>query len=187
MKKLLFLVFAAMHIAIIIYNNVIIEEQSILRFFYSKNEAGNAMNTLAGNSLLYNAFNAYSKYTGAETGFGFYAPNVASDIILLQTTYDEAGKVLSIATPKFRSKEATIRYVSAMGLFMDKIDNRDTVHQKYMNAILKSIVLYTFNTKKDCRKVVTDLLVYNLPPARNIKNKAHASYLKLGHYEYHIK
>ncbi|OJW83620.1 MAG: hypothetical protein BGO69_04805 [Bacteroidetes bacterium 46-16] len=176
-----------MHIVCIVYNNVIIEEQSFLRFFYSKNEPGIAMSAISGNPLGYNIFNAYSKYTGAETGFGFYAPNVASDIILLQTTYDKTGSVISIATPKFHSKEAKIRYVSAMGVFMDKIDNHGAMHQKYLNAILKSIGLYTFNNNSTCRKVVTDLLVYDLPPANSIKNHAHASYLKLGHYEYNIK
>jgi hypothetical protein len=187
MKRLLFLVFAALHLTFIIYNNIIIEQQSILRFFYSQNETGSAMSALKSNSLVYDAFNMYSKYTGAETGFGFYAPNVASDIVLLQTAYDDSGRVLSIATPKFHSKEAIIRYVSAVGLFMDKIDNRNIVHQKYMNAILKSIALYSFNHKDRCRKIVTDLLVYNLPSASSVKNKVHASYLKLGHYEYSIK
>lgn len=52
-------------------------------------------------------FEAYGKYTGAETGYGFYAPNVASSCVLV--IEDGYGRKMQ---PMFTNYETTVRYLN---------------------------------------------------------------------------
>lgn len=185
MKKIVFLVFAALHLLVILYNNIIIQEQTFSQYFFQKKVNGVAQSTLEKCPHLADVFNIYSKYTGAETGYGYYAPNVSSDVVLLLTTKDANGKVTSISFPHFKSKEGRMRWTRVTSMFLDKINNTDSEHNKYLNSILKSIALWTFGKDPNTRSISADLLIYDLPDAKKVHDgKKRPCYIKLGHYEY---
>lgn len=186
MKRILFLAFILIHFSVIIYNNIIIEEQAITKCLYNKKCAGNALNVLNKVPSFLSAFTFYSQYTGTGTGYGFYAPNVSSQVVLMLTKIDDNGRVISIEPPTFYSRDANVRYNKALDIFLNKIDNHDSVYNKYMNLILKSIVIWTMDKDPRCKKVLADLLIYDLPVKEKIKN-THPHYLKLGHYEFFSK
>jgi hypothetical protein len=184
MKKILFILFAFFHLSMIIYNNVIAEEQALSQYLYNKNEPGAALRLLGSNPYCLEAFDFYSKYTGAETGYGLYAPNVSSDIVIMLTSMDERGRIISVESPQLSTCEARIRFSSAAGMFMEKTGQLDKTRNQYLNLVLKSIAMWAQEHKPGCKKVMADLLVYDLPTASQVQNERHPSYLKLGHYEY---
>lgn len=184
MKHILFIFFAVAHLSLVVYNNIIIEEQALNQYFYDKKEPGAALRLLAGIPYCLEAFDCYSKYTGAETGYGLYAPNVSSDIVIMLTSIDSRGRIITIASPQLSSREARIRFSSAAGLFMEKTGKPDKSRDQYLNVVLKSIAMWTQQQKPGCKKILADLLVYNLPTPDQIKQAQHPSYIKLGHYEY---
>ncbi|OJW83615.1 MAG: hypothetical protein BGO69_04775 [Bacteroidetes bacterium 46-16] len=184
MKKILFVVFVFLHFAIIIYNNVIVEEQTLISYFSGEKKAGSAYKFLNKIPFLGNSFSAYTAYTGTETGYGFYAPNVSSQTILLFTSKDSVGNIISVQTPKFHSAEALQRCFSAFDVFLDKLEIKNKNSERLLNAILKSMALWVLETNKGCRKVDADLLIYNLPKTSEIQNNKPANYIKLSHYEY---
>lgn len=184
MRKILFLLFAFLHLSVILYNNVIAEEQSLSRYYLDKQEPGHALGFLARWPLGMQAFDCYSKYTGAETGYGLYAPNVSSDIVIMLTSIDQHGRIISIESPKLSTCEARIRFSSAAGLFMEKTGKLEKTRDQYLNLMLKSIAMWTREQQPGCARVHADLLVYDLPTADEVKKEQHPSYIKLGHYEY---
>jgi hypothetical protein len=184
MKKICFLLLGLMHLTVIVYNNVIAEEQALSRYFYDKQEPGGALRLLAKHPRCLQLFDCYSKYTGAETGYGLYAPNVSSDIVILLTSMDGQGRILSVESPQLHTCEARIRLSSAAGIFMEKTGKVDKDRSQYLGLVLKSMAMWAQEQKPGCKKVFADLLVYDLPAAKEIRNERHPSYIKLGHYEY---
>jgi hypothetical protein len=184
MKKVLFVVFVFAHFAVIIYNNVIVEEQSLISYFSGEKKMGTAAELINKIPIVGTTFSLYSTYTGTETGYGFYAPNVSSQTILLFTSKDAAGNIISVQTPRFHSAEALQRCFSAFDVFLDKLEIKNKNSDRLLNAILKSMALWVLETNKGCKKVEADLLIYNSRKASEIKNNMKANYIKLSHYEY---
>jgi len=180
MKKILFISFLSVHLFVILYNNIIVEEQAINKCLLNKLEDGIALNALHKSSVTTKLFTAYSKYTGTETGYGFYAPNVSSPVVLMLTKFDVNGRLISVESPAFSSRDAMVRFNTSLDLFLDKVQNRDSKYNKYMNLVLRSIVMWTMQNDTNCKKVFADILIYDL----NKNSIAKPSYLKLGHYEY---
>ncbi|MBA3829027.1 MAG: hypothetical protein H0X33_08830 [Taibaiella sp.] len=186
MKRIFFLAFILIHFSVIIYNNIIIEEHVITKYLYNNKSNGRALNVLNNIPFLSGVFTFYSQYTGTGMGYGFYAPNVSSQVVLMLTKIDDKGNVIAIEPPKFYSKDANIRYNKALDIFLNKIDNHDSVYNRYMNLILKSIVIWTMDKDPRCKNVVADLLIYDLP-VKKVKANIHPHYLKLGHYVFSSK
>jgi hypothetical protein len=100
-------------------------------------------------------YNYYGRYTGAETGYGFFGINVRTNGLLIGEC---DGKKLS---PVFASYETSLRfftmansatdgYISeAEGRTPDSLRGSLTVKQAYDNLVLKNIA-FTLYTKYGC-------------------------------------
>lgn len=87
------------------------------------------------------------QYTGAETGYGFFGPNVSSDFIFEINIYDDKG----ILKNKFnriptKSKEGALRLGCINNMFIEKLDDIDEKHNRYLDIVLEQI---TKRIKKD--------------------------------------
>ncbi|RNA61041.1 hypothetical protein D1631_03360 [Chryseobacterium nematophagum] len=59
------------------------------------------------------AVSIFASYTGFDTGYGFYAPNVASDFVLTFELKDKNGNIIEEkAMPSFQKKESVVRYTT---------------------------------------------------------------------------
>lgn len=186
MKKILFLFFVIFHFSVIIYNNIKIEAKAISKHVFKETDENNVVER-PSNNIIHKVVSFYSKYTGTETGYGFYGPNVSSQVVLVVTKIDEQGRTISIDLPRLISHDANIRLCNAMDLFLNKIDNYDTTYDKYMNLVLKSMALWTMNTDIRCKKIIADLLIYDVRTNSYRSAKISPKYLKLGHYEFSTK
>ena len=187
MKKILILSFAALHLAVILYANIINEEQALTLHFKGKNESGKALSLLQKSPKLYKAFDIYGHYTGAETGYGFYAPNVCSQVIFMFTVLDKNNRPIFTDQIPFHTREAYIRSTRIGGSFLTRPPEKDNIQNKYLSALVKSMALWALDTHPGGHKVMASLLLYNIPTDfKAIKNNTKANYIKIEQYAYSL-
>jgi hypothetical protein len=187
MKKVIILICVALHFSVIIYSNIISQEQTLTYFLKHKKEAGKAHKLLQQCPALLTAFDTYGYYTGAETGYGFYAPNVSNQVIFMFTVKDKNNNIISTDQIPFHSQEAYMRSIAISSQFLQQFEQEDSTEAKYMNAMAKSMALWTIDTHPGAHSVSADLLLYNVASNFDIiKRNEKANYIKLKHYEYSL-
>jgi hypothetical protein len=113
-------------------------------------------------------FNFFIAYTGFDTGYGFFAPNVASDFILLFDIQDSLGHTIQqCAMPRFKQKESSVRYTSVYNMFLDKIAKKEekegNKYLEYLDIVIRQIAV---SVKKDYPGAVhvnAKLYLYDYP------------------------
>jgi hypothetical protein len=107
-------------------------------------------------------------YTGFDTGYGFFAPNVASDFVLLFDIQDSVGNTIQqCAMPRFKQKESSVRYTSVYNMFLDKISKKEEKESnkyiQYLDIVIRQIAI---SVKKDfpgAAHVNAKLYLYDYP------------------------
>jgi hypothetical protein len=187
MKKAIILLFAALQFSAVIYSNIISEEQTITYFFKHKKEAGYAYKLLDRYPKLLLAYSMYSHYTGTETGYGFYAPNVSNQAIFMFTVKDKNNQPISTDEIPFHNKDAYIRSLNVGSVYLQRPGKQDSMQNKYLNAMVKSMALWVLDTHPGAKSVEADLLIYNIATTfKDIKRNEKANYIKMDHYEYSL-
>lgn len=107
----------------------------------------------------------FCSYTGFGTGYGFFAPNVASDFITLYEVSDECGESLRQTNlPPFHHKESVIRYLSATGMFLDKI-TKDSVElglqKEFLDVVQRQLADFVRRRDPAAASVTLDLYLYD--------------------------
>ncbi|KFF16670.1 hypothetical protein [Chryseobacterium sp. JM1] len=101
-------------------------------------------------------------YTGFNTGYGFFAPNVSSDFIIL-TKYNEGSFVSS---GFLQTREGKLRFLNANGIFLENIKNGWSPKNKekisYNKAVLKQINA-SFRKKHNINDCETKVYLYDFP------------------------
>lgn len=96
-------------------------------------------------------------YTGLDTGYGFFSPNVKSDIIIINEFY-KTGKKETFSSDSFLStREGKIRYRGVNDIFMDKMTIEEEIEKgKYveMDERLKKYLTRQDSLKIQYMKVV---------------------------------
>ena len=106
--------------------------------------------------------------TGFDTGYGFFAPNVASDFVLVFNIQDSLGTTIQqCAMPRFKQKESSVRYTSVYNMFLDKIakkeKNESNKYLEYLDIVIRQIAV---SVKKDYPAAVhvnAKLYLYDYP------------------------
>jgi hypothetical protein len=114
------------------------------------------------------AVSMFASYTGFDTGYGFYAPNVASDFVLTFELKDKNGNTIDEkAMPSFQKKESIVRYTTIFNLFLDKISGEknkfDNKYYQYLDLIIKEIALNVMKKNVNASQVTARLYLYNYP------------------------
>lgn len=187
MKKILFLALAAFHISVILYSNIIGTEQTFRYYFMHKREVGTAYKLLDKCPPLMNAYELYSHYTGTEAGYGFYAPNVANQVIFMFTLRDKNNFPISTDQLAFHNKDAYLRSLCMGNEYLHRPSSTDTFKNKSLNAAIKSMALWVLDTHPGSKSIDVDLLVYDVPTSfKDIRRNQKATYIKMEHYEYSL-
>lgn len=116
----------------------------------------------------------FASYTGFDTGYGFYAPNVASDFVLTFELKDKNGNTIEEkAMPEFQKKESIVRYTTIFNLFLDKISGDknkfDNKYYQYLDLIIKEISLNVMKENENATGVTARLYLYDFPSLDNYK------------------
>ena len=112
MKKKIFIAWAAFHLCYIVAINCVSSHFAYCDFYHKKHSslADAVIGFLYSGPLIY-----YGKYTGAETGYGFFGVNVRSNGLFVA---EADGKKL---VPEFRSFETSLRFFSLSGALTDNL------------------------------------------------------------------
>ncbi|HCN51537.1 MAG TPA: hypothetical protein DIT10_21050 [Chryseobacterium sp.] len=115
----------------------------------------------------------FTSYTGFDTGYGFYAPNVASDFVMSFELKDEKGTILEEKMlPSFKSKESRVRYTTVFNMFLDKISDQnryDKKYYKYLDLIIQQIAENVMKENSKATSVTTKLYLYDYPTIADFK------------------
>ncbi|WP_445724341.1 hypothetical protein, partial [Flavobacterium sp.] len=68
-----------------------------------------------------NKYNLFLNYTGLNTGYGFFSPNVSSDFIITHNIYKKSKQNLIFSNSLFSTKVGAHRFANLNSLFMEKV------------------------------------------------------------------
>ena len=71
-----------------------------------------------GDSLLAKPFKYYGALSGADSGYGFFAPGVGSQLRINVKLYNSAGQQLTTILPEPTNREASLRVGNVVGWFL---------------------------------------------------------------------
>lgn len=88
--------------------------------FYNKERIGWVDN------IIYRVYNInlidlFLNYSGFNTGYGFFSPNVKSDILIINTFYKNGKAEIKKVDDFLKNKESKIRFRGVNDIFMDKL------------------------------------------------------------------
>lgn len=122
-----------------------------------------------------NLFRFFSVYTGFNSGYGFFAPNVASDFVFVFKIYDHENKLIQIQQGvPFNSKESEVRFGTIGTMYLEKLNdkehkNYDEKYNKYLDITIDEITQYVKNTYAEKGKVECSIFLYDYPDIFNFK------------------
>ncbi|PWN69891.1 hypothetical protein C1631_007695 [Chryseobacterium phosphatilyticum] len=109
----------------------------------------------------------FTSYTGFDTGYGFYAPNVASDFVIKFELKDMHGHILEEKImPSFKSKESRVRYTTVFNMLLDKLSDKnkyDPAYEQYLDIIVQQIATHVMSENPEASGVTTKLYLYDYP------------------------
>ena len=148
--------------------------QNYYGFYYPEDKSRKSKNRLLSflNDIQdYRYYNVFNTYSGLETGYGFFAPNVASDFVVHFTLYDE--KNMPVDSTNFiplSSKEGMIRITTAYNMFLE-LNNSDSVSQENQKLLIfiKGMAGRTLEYYAPAVAVKADLYLYHFPTLSQLK------------------
>lgn len=155
LKRGIFLLFASVHLGLILLYNAhsILTEhgyQLLKPYFQQVNQS----------SLL----RQYLLWSGTETVYGFFAPSVGSQhILLLQTVKQEGNTDHEIGYPLFSTSEGMFRYVSFLAQLEDRLISKHTFTHAYGRTLLKGIINQYERCEKTKKTIALKLYVVIQP------------------------
>lgn len=153
----------------VLFNSFRTAYDSHISFFEKKpNEVIlNIVNTIGEN----HEYNLFLNYTGLNTGYGFFSPNVSSDFVITHNIYKDSKEDLTFSNSLFSTKEGAHRFANLNSLFMEKIDalekseeeEIDTLRIKYLEVVLNRLNNFNLEQDKEVDSIKTTLFLYHFP------------------------
>ena len=108
----------------------------------------------------------FLSYTGLETGYGFFAPNVASEFLTEFILRDNNGEVIEERTfIPLQTKEGMLRLSGTYTNFLEYIKS-DTSTYEMCDVILNSLSMNVLRSNSDACSIETNLFLYHHPTLR---------------------
>jgi hypothetical protein len=116
------------------------------------------------NSILYR--NPIFTYTGFDTGYGFFAPNVSSNFVI----YSEDSHNVYNSSELLHTNEGKTRFISANDIFFNNFGNKKNEDKMAANKIILKRINKMFE-KKYNSKFTTTVYLYEYPRLGEINTK----------------
>lgn len=122
------------------------------------------------------SYQCFLSYTGLDTGYGFFSPNVSSDFVITHTLYKKDKKEVVFSNSMFKTKEGAMRFTNINSLYMDRIDEieNDTIQLDSMRSKYLDLVLNRMNTERlkdnNIDSIQTTLFLYHFPFLKEYPN-----------------
>ncbi|QNL47907.1 hypothetical protein H8S90_13875 [Olivibacter sp. SDN3] len=148
-QRLLLIAAACLHLLYVLAVNIA-SARAGYRLYY---QAGSNSDRVNLNSMLSGKpQQIYGFITGTMHGYGFFAPNVASQYVSQFTFYDEGKIIAQVSSPGIRSVEGLQRYSVWLDQFQrflrekEQDDPRAELYRRYLKASVTSL----------CRRLLAD-------------------------------
>lgn len=111
----------------------------------------------------------FNTQTGFDTGYGFFAPNVASDFLFIFKIYDKNNNLVKIENGvQLKTKESNLRFQTINTMYLDKLKkkedkNYNEKYNKYLDVIMKQVTKFIKNKYPNNYDVKTSLYLYDFP------------------------
>jgi hypothetical protein len=189
LKRLIFLSFFALYFFSSVATNIAAEEKVLYQFVYGRDDDGLVNSLFKKGGKFTSLFVIFSEYTGAETGFGLYAPRVSSQVVIYFSIKDESGRIVKTLEPNYTSKEVLLRFYTVYGDALNKLNvnaGQDNSPSQLFDVVLKSLAFKILLENPPQKNIDADVYVYDLPTMRDYPNNPQITYTHLLHYEYSI-
>ena len=153
-------------------------------------------------SIIYSVYqikwhDLFLTYTGLNTGYGFFSPNVKSDIIIINTFYKNGEMSINRHDEYLKTREGRIRFRGVNDIFMDKVtieeeklkqrdtllirnsyrNQMDSLKIEYFKVVLKQMNRHYLKDKIDkYDSINTKVYLYHFPFLRDYPNMQHKLY-----------
>jgi hypothetical protein len=163
--KRLFLVFAFFHLLVIIIVNTHGTLKSVYNFYFGREHRSVVLTQLE--KIAYSkGIWPYASYTGTNSPYGFYAPNVSSPYLMTFTVYDAKGKQLGVSMkPKLRQQESNHRFALCSDIMQDKLASKqpNEILDNYLKVMFHQIGTRIMKDFPGAARVTTKVFVYDCP------------------------
>lgn len=172
-KKRVLIGLALAHFMVIIIYNVLSLADSVSIVYGNGRPAEDDPSALAflRKGIHFRPVYYYARFSGAETGFAFFAPQVGSQYISHFDVYDANNKLLgSYREPQLRQQESMHRYAAFLDLFQELIAKEkgdDHLDRRYARAVLRSMGQRLGSKIVGASKVKCSISVYRHPKIKS--------------------
>ena len=164
----LFKLWGISHLLIIFIVGLCSVANSYLSFYYPEKTKEYALLNKLNDLLDVSPVAYYTTNTGTNTGYGFFAPNVASGFVVVYTFEDECGNIIKKTTmPNFKNKESIRKYSTALSVYLDEVttepDSMPILKRKYIDAITNTLSKRVMQTEKSAEGLIVQIYLHDFP------------------------
>ncbi|WP_420570927.1 hypothetical protein [Kordia sp.] len=109
-------------------------------------------------------FNAYANYTGTDSGYGFYSPNVGSEFVMSFAVLDCNGKLLGEheSPVSLQQKESKARFNLCTFPMMQRITLKEPneIYDKYFEVMMHQIAKNINDSYETGSKVISEIYIH---------------------------
>lgn len=152
--------------------------ESYYSFYYeNKDYKPSTLYKITDNINSNSVLQLFENYTGLDTGYGFFAPNVASSFLFIFEIYDDKDNLVKMQQNiPLQTKEGFVRFTTMHSMFMETLNENTTeVYSKYLDVIGKQLTHYISKQYPSTYKVQTNLYLYDFPQLKTLKENEKSS------------
>ncbi|MDO4727503.1 MAG: hypothetical protein Q4B43_00710 [Bacteroidota bacterium] len=109
------------------------------------------------------------EYTGLNTGYGFFSPNVSSDFVIIHQIYKDGKESIKESDYHFSTKEGAHRFRNLNNVYIEKLDEQqnkndvDSLRMEYLGVIIKRLNSYSLERNSEVDSIRTTIFLYHYP------------------------
>jgi hypothetical protein len=135
--------------------------------------------------IMSDLYQTYASYTGTSSGYGFFAPSVGSEFILLFSVYDDAGTLLGVDKypQSLIQNESRNRFDMYTLPMMKRLKNgKNELLNDYFEVMLHEVSRKISNGYEAGNKVVCEAFIHKYPEIEDFKNGYKEQFISLEKY-----
>lgn len=169
-RKVAFFIFVIVQLSIAMIYSITSTLDGYIQLYYFDKENDNAPIMLDRLKWVQNTMfvKYYGILSGLDTGYGFFAPNVASVCQIQFEIKRSTGSEL-LNMPQLNSVESISRYATLMGQFQQKLlsVNKSGSENQYLDVVIKAMATQMLKRYEDANSVVAVLYVSKYPSLKS--------------------
>jgi hypothetical protein len=136
-------------------------------------------------------FKAYSNYSGTNSSYGFFSPNVGSEFVMSFAVLDRNGKRLGEhqAPASLEQNESIVRFNMCSFPMMDKIMLEETneLLDKYFEVMMHQIAENVKNHYETGYKVISEIYIHQPPTIKEAQEGKQERLILLERYTFRFE